>query len=175
MTRKSVIDHDAMDGINVNPELRSGFNYDRDRVSLETGLRCEDPSLAKQSFADECDINTIVRRFNLTGQLPEGVHAPTYQDFEGVWDFQSAMNAVREAQESFDAMPAGIRARFHNDPQEFVEFCSMEENRAEAEKMGLVVARPPETPPAKADDPQPTNPPETPPLARREKGDKGVT
>ena len=46
---------------------RSEYNYDRDKVSEETGLNCKDLSLAKQSFADECDINNIVKRFGLTG------------------------------------------------------------------------------------------------------------
>ena len=42
--------------------LRAFNNYDMGAVSDETGLRCEDASLTKQSFAEECDINTIVRK-----------------------------------------------------------------------------------------------------------------
>ena len=41
--------------------VRSGNNYDMQAVSDETGLLCEDASLAKQSFAEECDINKIGR------------------------------------------------------------------------------------------------------------------
>lgn len=104
----------------------------------EFGLKCEDESLAKQSFSEECDINTIVKRFGLTGQLPQGVRMPTYEDFTEVYDFQSAMNAIVQARESFDAMPANVRARFHNDAAEFVEFCNNEENREEAIRLGLV-------------------------------------
>lgn len=122
--------------------LRTEFNYDRDAASLESGLRCDDVSLAKQSFADEADINTIVRRFGLTGQLPSGVEAPTYGDFVGVFDFHSAMNAVAQARESFDKLPADVRYRFNNDPGQLVDFCSDEANRAEAEKLGLVVPAP---------------------------------
>lgn len=121
--------------------LRSGFpfNYDADAASLECGLTCLDPSMTKQSFADEVDINTIVRRFNLTGQLPENVRMPTYTDFEDVFDFKSAMDAVAAAGEAFDEMPAEVRARFHNSPAEFVDFCSDVANRPEAEKLGLVL------------------------------------
>lgn len=120
------------------PFVRSPDNYDRNAVSQETGVECLDPSLAKQSFAEEVDINTIVRRFNLTGQLPDNVRAPTYADFEGIFDFHSAMNAVASAGEAFDAMPAEVRSRFHNNPAEFVDFCSDEKNRVEAEKLGLL-------------------------------------
>lgn len=120
------------------PFVRSAYNYDQDEASDEAGLVCLDASRTKQSFRDEADINTIVRRFHLTGELPVGVRMPEYGDFEDVVDFQSAMNAIAVARESFDAMPAAVRERFHNDPAEFVAFCSDEANRAEAEKLGLV-------------------------------------
>lgn len=121
--------------------VRAQYNYDMDEASRESGLLCEDATLAKQSFAEECDINTIVRRFKLTGEIPENVRMPTYADFTEVTDFHSAMNAVALAHEAFDAMPAEVRARFNNDPGAFVDFCSDDKNRAEAEKLGLVPAR----------------------------------
>lgn len=121
-----------------NVFFRTANNYDRNEASDESGLRCEDLSLAKQEMRDECDINTIVRRFGLTGVLPQNVRMPTYEDFSDVGDFQSAMNAIVAANESFDQMPAEIRARFQNNPALFVDFCSNEENREEAIRLGLV-------------------------------------
>lgn len=118
--------------------LRSEFNYDMFEASEASGLRCEDVSLAKQSFAEEVDINTIVRRFGLSGELPVGVRLPQYGDFTAVSDFKSAMDALAMANESFDAMPAHVRARFHNDTHEFVEFVADDRNIAEARKLGLV-------------------------------------
>lgn len=129
-----------MDKEVAGPFLRSAFNYDRVKASDEAGLRCLDPTLTKQSFAEEVDINTIVRRFGLTGELPQGVRMPTYGDFQGITDFHEAVNAIAQANESFDAMPGEVRARFHNDPGEFVAFCSDPENRAEARKLGLLAA-----------------------------------
>lgn len=123
------------------PFVRDAYNYDTNAAGDESGLDCSvEPSMAKQSFQEECDINTIVRRFGLTGQLPANVAMPTYADFEEVMDFQSAMNALVSAKDAFMQMPAEIRARFHNDPGEFVDFCSDDKNRAEAEKLGLVKA-----------------------------------
>jgi len=123
------------------PFVRSSYNYDRDLASDEAGLLCSDVSLTKQEFKDDADINVIVRRFAVTGQLPQGVVAPVYQDFEGVFDFQSAMNILAGAESAFMAMPADVRYRFHNSPQEFVAFCSDDANRAEAERLGLVFRR----------------------------------
>lgn len=118
--------------------VRAPYNYDTDMLSEETGLACLDVSLAKQSFKEECDINTIIDRFGIGYEMPEGVVAPVYGDFTEVKSFQDAVNAIAAANESFDALPAAVRARFRNDPAGFVDFCSDELNRAEAEKLGLV-------------------------------------
>lgn len=119
--------------------VRSAYNYDTDEASRESGLQCQDKTLAKQSFAEEVDINTIVRRFNLTGELPSSVRVPEYADFEGVYDYHSALNAIAAAHESFDSMPAEVRARFQNDPGQFVDFCNDPSNVDEMVKLGLAV------------------------------------
>lgn len=121
--------------------LRTPYNYDRDAASEESGLSCGDPSRAAQSMAEEADINTIVKRFGLTGKLPENVRMPQYGDFTGIGTYQEALNAVIAADDAFMKMPANIRERFHNNPAAFVDFCFKEENRAEAQKMGLVAPR----------------------------------
>lgn len=108
------------------------FNYDRDQVSFETGLRCEDPSLAVQSQAEEADINVIVKRFGVTGMLPESVRIPQYGDFTGPSDFQSSMEYVAAAQSAFMELPAALRAEFNNDPGEFLAYA---EDPANAEAL----------------------------------------
>ena len=118
--------------------FRSGFNYDRDVVSLETGLMCEDESLAIQSAKEESDINTIVRKFGLTGELPSDLKMPQSGDFTDVPDFHTAMNMVRSAQEEFLRVPAEIRARFNNDPQRLMSFLEDGSNADEARKLGFL-------------------------------------
>lgn len=120
-------------------ELRSAFNYDPDEVSTETGLLCpEEEGVTQQSFKDECDINTIVKRFGLTGELPSDFAMPQSGDFTGVADYHSAMNAVRAAEESFMLVPADIRARFNNDPGAFMAFFDDPANRDEGLRLGLL-------------------------------------
>lgn len=127
----------------VPPVLRAPGNYDVDEVSKETGLFCHaDEDRCQQEFKEECDINEIVRRFGLTGELPANVRVPVSGDFTGITDFQSAMNAVRQAQESFMELPAEVRARFANDPQRLMEFVSDDKNRDEAHKLGLLKPKP---------------------------------
>ena len=122
------------------PFVRSPYNYDVDAASIEGGLSCPEPTKAQQHMADEADINTIVRRFGVSGVLPAGARAPSYDDFSEVVDFHTAQLAIRRAQESFMALPADVRTRFDNDPGLFVDFCSEESNREELRKMGLVVS-----------------------------------
>lgn len=127
------------------PFIRSAYNYPMDAVSRETGLACTDVTRTQQQFAEECDINTIIRRFGLTGELPENLRVPQSGDFTSVHDFQSAMNAVRAAEEAFMEMPADVRERFNNDPGRFLAFVHDDKNRDEAAKLGLLV--PPAVPP----------------------------
>lgn len=120
------------------PFLRTPYNYDMNAAGDESALQCKDKTRTQQQFKEETDINTIVERFGISGKLPDNIRMPTYGDFTDTFDFQSSMNAVRQATESFMMMPAAVRARFHNDPQEFVTFCSDDRNRKEVTELGLV-------------------------------------
>lgn len=117
--------------------LRTQYNYDMNVAGDESGVGGGE-SMTKQEFKEECDINTIVRRFGLTGELPTGVQAPTYGDFEFVGDYKSAVEMVMASEDAFMKFPAEVRARFENDPQQLLEFCADSNNRAEAERLGLV-------------------------------------
>lgn len=105
-------------------------------------LECRDPSLAQQQFKDDVDINVLLERFKVTGVMPQSVVLPSYGDFSSVTDFRSAQDAVLRAKNAFMDLPADLRARFNNDPQQLLEFVSKDENRPEAERLGLVKARP---------------------------------
>lgn len=124
------------------PFIRSAHNYNRDEASDEAGLLCPECTLTQQQFKEEADINTIIERFGINGEMPTDIRMPTFEDFTNIHDFQGAMNAIALARESFDTLPANVRARFNNEPSEFVAFCDDPNNRAEAEKIGLVRPKP---------------------------------
>lgn len=130
------------------PFFKTLYNHDRDQESNDTGIAFDpDEGLTIQHFRDECDINTIVKRFGLTGELPQNLSMPTYGDFRGISDYQTALNLVMEANRNFMTLPAELRARFENDPQQLLAFLDDEKNRAEAIELGLVKAPPPAPPP----------------------------
>lgn len=124
------------------PFLRTPYNYDTIAASNESGLHCEDATLAQQQFKDECDINNIMEKFGMTGLIPQTPLEPKYGDFSGVSDYHSALNAIIAASEQFDALPAQLRSRFDNDPANLIDFMSNEDNRDEAVKLGLVDPNP---------------------------------
>lgn len=117
--------------------VRNPFNYDRGAASRESGLACKGVSRTQQSQKEDADINVIVRRFGVTGMIPQVQRLPTFQDFEGVFDFQSAQNALVQANRAFMQVPAAVRARFANDARLFVDFCSDPKNLDELRSMGL--------------------------------------
>lgn len=100
----------------------------------------------RQEFAEECDINVIMRRYQTHGLLPPNGRQMQYGDFVDMPDFLDAMNTVARANEAFAALPAHVRKRFSNDPAEFCDFVSDPENIDEVRKLGL--AKAPEKGPA---------------------------
>jgi phage internal scaffolding protein len=124
------------------PFVRNPYNYDMALVSQETGLVCQDPSLAQQHMKDECDINIIVERFGVTGQLPVKAIEPSYGDFSGVSDYHTALNKIKAADEAFMALPAKLRAKFDHDPNALLNFLENEANKDEAIELGLIDGEP---------------------------------
>lgn len=122
--------------------VRSAFNFDAEANSNANAFDTGDEAITQQSFKEDCDINVILKRFAVTGELPDNVRVPQYVDFEETFDFMSSMNVIRAAEEAFAAMPAVVRDRFNNDPAKFVEFANDASNYDEALKLGLVVSRP---------------------------------
>lgn len=122
-------------------KFRTPYNYDVDVASFVSGLDCSnDPSRAQQHMKDETDINRLVKVFGATGIVPGADLPATEFAFDEVFDFQTAMNAVVAAERSFAQLPSHVRARFSNNPAEFLSFVDNIENRDEAIRLGLIQA-----------------------------------
>jgi len=120
------------------PKVRNGLNYNTDAAAKATSIKHFSPSLTRQADAKSADINFIVRNYGLTGTAPQGVRIPSYEDYsETVSDYQTALNAIKAAEQSFLAIPATIRERFNHDPQAFLEFCALPSNLPALREMGL--------------------------------------
>lgn len=101
------------------------------------------PSLTKQSFREECDINHMIKTFQSSGTMPAiNGRLPGYGDFSQIGDFHSALNQVHEANTAFAAFPSEIRKRFGNKAQNMLNFLSDSENDEEARELGLIAPLP---------------------------------
>lgn len=111
-------------------------------------VKFEDASLTRQEFLRDADINNIMAKY-ASGVVPvsAGSRPPLFGDFANVPDYQTSLQIVLDAQERFAQLPSQVRSRFDNDPAKLLEFLAVEDNRAEAIKLGLIDA-PAEKPPA---------------------------
>lgn len=117
--------------------LRAPGQYDSDALSNETGLKCEDVSLAVQSEKDNCDINILLERFAVTGRIPVVPVPSELLEFGEIFDFRIAMDVLNTGKKAFSALPAKTRAYFDNDPEAFVAFCGDSANLPELRRLGL--------------------------------------
>lgn len=113
--------------------------YTRFNRPPQVGLEFTEPSMTEQHFKDECDINTIVARYQETGVLPQGDRQPLFGDFaEFPQDLQSSQAYFDDAQERFMQLPAALRKEFDNDPVKLLAFISDGNNRQRAIQLGLI-------------------------------------
>jgi len=134
----------------VNPVINGPFARKRLSITFKK------PSLAKQAFKDECDINNIMARFVKDGILQHyNQFQGQYGDFTDCPEYHDAQNRVIAANAMFLTLPAKIRTQFQNDPGKFLDFVGDKANLPAMIEMGL--AKP--QPPTAAAPPPPTTPP----------------
>lgn len=122
-------------GCNADGCVISSMYIEHDPVDTDT----PGPSLTRQEFADECDINTIMARYETTGILPSHQRAgdPQYLDLSDVPDLRTSIDLMRDAESAFMRLPATIRREFDNDPVRFVEFAQNPQNLEKMREWGL--------------------------------------
>lgn len=130
-----------------------------------TGKVTRPPTMAKQEFRNECDINNILKQFSATGMLNHvalNAASGVYTDLPEPEEFQDSLHQVEEARRSFASLPSRVRARFDNEPVQFLEFMADPANLDEMKAMGLLVPDKVEPPPQKVEivNPSPVDKPE---------------
>lgn len=120
-----------------------------------TGEVITPPSMTKQEFARECDVNNILKQYSTTGMLKHvsaNANSGMYADLPDSFDFQESLHVIKQAETAFMSLPSKLRARFDNEPSEFLAFCQDPRNGDELVALGLrsPPPRPPESEPAPA-------------------------
>lgn len=111
------------------------------------------PSMTKQSFKTECDINAIMKKFQKTGAITHYANnAGSYMDVPS-GDLLDAQLIIANANTMFEELPSSIRKKFENDPGQFLDFVQNEDNLEEMYELGLKTS-----PPLSANEPDITPP-----------------
>lgn len=122
-------------------KMKEGKNIiklDNGRVRVVT--HNSKPSLTKQEFKDDVNVNKIIQKYSRTGMLTHVRNNPgAYMDISNVGDYQEAITTITQAHTLFDSLPSEIRKEFQNDPQQLINFMSDPRNRDRAEELGLVL------------------------------------
>lgn len=131
------------------PKLQSDF-VKYNGSGEDTVFNTVGPSLTRQEFAEECDINTLMSKYDahvIGGPGNMSAAQPFYADFANIPDtLLGYMEFMDMAETQFMRLPAVVRREFDNNAHQFVEFAANPANLEQMRSWGLAE-------PAKVDPP----------------------
>lgn len=115
-----------------NPQKVPGWTTDLD-------------SKVQGQFADACQTDTIIRKYNMMGVNPFIASGGSqYLDTTQIPSFVCAQNAQVKVKEYFDGLPADVRLEFNNDPAQFAEAVLDPQNADYLRELGILAPLPAE-------------------------------
>lgn len=114
--------------------------FDNTAPDPKTGKPVRIPSMTKQEFQAECDINNVIKQFkphHMQQMLAANLASGMYEDLPDPVDYQEALDLVRAADREFMTIPSKVRERFGHDPRAFLAFSSDPANLDELRSLGL--------------------------------------
>lgn len=148
------------------PTAQNDF-YKHNSLPREAHLVMNDePSMTRQEFAAECDINTIMKQYDkylsdpmMSLRQQQGWYIPEILPDT----LMENMQILKDGEEAFYRLPASVRKEFDNDPVLFVDYAMNPKNLEHMRELGLAppAPKPPEPMMVKIieDDPKPPQPP----------------
>jgi phage internal scaffolding protein len=118
----------------------------RERVRVPTDVS-GGPILVKQDQKKECEIKHILEKYRKKGVVTSrNPLSARFIDASNQIDYGEALNHVVEAQQRFEELDSETRKRFGNDPKNFLDFVTNDDNLEEMIDMGLAIRREEEPP-----------------------------
>lgn len=108
------------------------------------------PSMAKQEFKSECDVNKIVQLYRQGSPMPVQVRSGQFADVSEMPDYKTAVETVMEAEEIFGKMSMDVKNACGNTVAGFLDWVQDPDNKDQLIELGLMPAEtaPPEAAPA---------------------------
>lgn len=141
--------------MSYKPTLHIRFTIKRERVSAP---KHSGKSLVKQEFANDADINKLLKRFtpeDLAAQSAAAMAAAQFTDCTKISSLHDAFEFTQASMDAFNKLPADLRMRFNNSPADLARFYKNPSNEDEARELGLL---PPKTPAPSKPDANPSKP-----------------
>ena len=108
------------------------------------GFSSDMESKVQEQFADACQTDTIIRKYNMMGINPFIASGSSqYLETTEIPNFVVAQNAQVKVKEFFDGLPSDIRLEFNNDPMQFAEVVSDPRNADYLREIGVLAPLPP--------------------------------
>lgn len=118
------------------------------------GFSSEMESKVQEQFADACQTDTIIRKYNMMGVNPFIASGGSqYLDTTEIPSFVVAQNSQVKVREYFEGLPSDIRLEFNNDPAQFAEAVLDPQNAEYLREIGVLAPIPAEQEGEKQPDP----------------------
>ena len=114
--------------------FQRAYMTDEERIRVKTINN--EPSRTKQSFAEELNVDNIIRRVGANNIAAAYQFEGSYGEFDEM-DMAEAIEKVDKARALFLAVPSKIRAEFDNNPGKFIDFVTNPANEQAVRDMGL--------------------------------------
>lgn len=109
------------------------------------GWNSDQESKVQEQFADACQTDTIIRKYNMMGVNPFiAAGGSQYLDTTQIPEFFVAQNAQVKVKEYFEGLPSDIRLEFNNDPLQFAQVVSDPKNADYLREIGVLAPLPAE-------------------------------
>lgn len=109
------------------------------------GFSSDQPSKVQEQFADACQTDTIIRKYNMMGVNPFIASGGSqYLDTTEIPSFVAAQNSQVKVREYFEGLPSDIRLEFNNDPAQFAEAVLDPQNADYLREIGVLAPLPAE-------------------------------
>lgn len=147
-------------GCNADGVVYGGPYDEHERVQVDASS----DGITRQEFADECDINTLMARYEKSGVINHIARSQgNYFDATDVPDLAAALAIVAHAEDAFMRLPAKARAEFDNDAVRWTDFAADPANLPRMREWGLAPPAPVEERPLRVQVvPDPAAPPPAP-------------
>ena len=109
------------------------------------GWNSDQESKVQEQFADACQTDTIIRKYNMMGVNPFIASGGSrYLDTTEIPSFVVAQNSQVKVREYFEGLPSNIRLEFNNDPAQFAEAVLDPQNAEYLREIGVLAPLPAE-------------------------------